>query len=267
MALKVGLIGCGAIGGPVLAALDAGEVPGAACVAVLVRRPRQGAEADPRLVTEADAFFAQAPELIVECAGHEALRQYGPAVATRGTDLMITSMGAFSDATLLAEMEDRARASGCKLILLSASIGALDALTAAREGGLDAVTVTVNSPPAALAESPAGELLDLDALSEPTVVYRGPVREGARLYPKNVNASAAVALAGLGLDRTELVIRADPEPTSHKFSVSATGAFGRFHFDCEFTIDEASRTKIAKIIPMAVIKSIRHYAGHLAIGA
>lgn len=266
MVIKVGLIGCGAIGGTVLAALDAGRVPGVACVAALVRRRRQGADADPRLVTDVDAFFASAPDLIVECAGHEALRQYGTRALSQGADLMITSMGAFSDPALLEAMERQATASAKKLILLSASIGALDILTAAREGGLDKVSVTVISPAAALRDSLAAEPLDLDRLTAPVPVYQGPVREGARLYPKNVNVAAAVSLAGLGLDETRLEIRADPDATTHKFVIEAAGAFGSFRFESEFTIDQASETKIAKVIPMAVIKSIRHYAGNVVIG-
>ncbi len=122
MVVRVGLIGCGAIGGPVLAALDDGRISGAVCVAALVQRPREGPDSDPRLTTNADDFFASTPDLIVECAGHEALRSYGVRALTEGSDLMITSMGAFGEPGLLEAMERAAETAAGKLILLSASI-------------------------------------------------------------------------------------------------------------------------------------------------
>ena len=42
----------------------------------------------------------------------------------------------------------------------------------------------------------AEALVDLDALTAAHTVFDGPVREGARLYPQNVNISAAAAIAG-----------------------------------------------------------------------
>ena len=57
MAIKVGLIGCGSIGHPVLTAMDSVEIAGVTCEAVLVRRSRSNVDLDPRLTPNADEFF------------------------------------------------------------------------------------------------------------------------------------------------------------------------------------------------------------------
>ena len=42
-------------------------------------------------------------------------------------------------------------------------------------------------------------------------MFDGTAREGARGFPTNVNVAAALSLAGIGPDRTQLEIWADPD--------------------------------------------------------
>jgi aspartate dehydrogenase len=98
------------------------------------------------------------------------------------------------------------------------------------------------------------------------VIYRGTVREGAARYPQNVNISAAVALAGIGLDRTELTIVADPTIQSHVIEIFAEGAFGSFRFS-EDVLPTAENPKTGRLVAMAVIKTLRQFAAPIVIGA
>ena len=59
---------------------------------------------------------------------------------------------------------------------------------------------------------------------------------------QNVNISAAVALAGIGLDRTQLLIVADPTIDTHVVEVEAAGAFGRYTFAEDVAISEHRKT-------------------------
>lgn len=98
------------------------------------------------------------------------------------------------------------------------------------QGGLEEVIVTVRKDPLSWKGTLAETQCDLDRLEASVTLYDGPVRKGARLYPENVNISAAVALAGIGLDRTRLVIAADPAITTHVVEIAASGRFGGFSF-------------------------------------
>ena len=89
---------------------------------------------------------------------------------------------------------------------------------------------------------------------------------GAARYPQNVNIAAATALAGLGLDRTRLVIVADPAITDHVVEIEAAGAFGRFVFREEVRPTE-DNPKTGKLVAMAVIKTLRQLASPVVIGA
>jgi aspartate dehydrogenase len=256
--VKLGLIGYGAIGKHVEAA-QLGDIE---LVSVLVKRPRN----DGRLTHEPDRFFAHRFDAVAECAGHGAVRAYGQRVLEADADLLVTSVGAFTDDALFDRLLAVARANGRRLILPSAGIGALDILSSAAVGGLERVTVTVRKDPSAWRGTVAETQIDLDTLSTPHVVFDGPVRDGARLYPQNVNISAAAAIAGLGLDRTRLVIVADPMIDTHIVELEAEGAFGRFAFREDVAISGENR-KTGKLVAMAMVKSIRQLASPLIVAA
>jgi aspartate dehydrogenase len=260
---RIGLMGLGAIGEQVAAAIEGGVLPDVRIAAALVRRKRDGSS--PFLVTnDADAFFAVDVDAVVEGAGHQAVRDHAERALKR-SDLLVTSVGALTDDGLRERLIATAKAHGHRLILPSAGIGALDTLSAAAIGGLDEVVMTVRKQPSAWFGTEAEQLVDLNALKEPALVYDGPVRDGARRYPQNVNISAAVALAGAGLDRTHLKIYADPTITTHVIEVRARGAFGSFTFVEDIAPTE-SNPKTGKIVGMAVVKAVRQLSSPLVIG-
>ena len=263
MTLRLGLIGHGAIGRHVEAALGRGQIENIDLVAALVRRPRDGAAL---LTHEPEHFFAQKYDAVAECAGHEAVHAYAVRTLESAADLLVTSVGAFTDDALFERVLAAAKANGRRLILPSAGIGALDILSAAAVGGLESVTVTVRKDPSAWKGTVAETLVDLDALTAPHIVFDGPVREGAKLYPQNVNISAAAAIAGIGLDRTRVVIVADPTITTHIVELEAVGAFGQFTFREDVAVSEENR-KTGKLVAMAMIKSVRQLASSLVVAA
>jgi aspartate dehydrogenase len=264
--MRLGVIGHGAIGREVVAAWRRGALgPAIEVAAVLVRRPRPGAD-DVLLTHRSERFLAGALDVVLECAGHQAVREHGTRCLAAGADLVLTSVGALVDEALHARLASAAAAAGRRLVIASAGIGALDILAAAAVGGLARVTVTVRKDPSAWYGTGAEGLCDLGALAAPLTLFDGSVREGAARYPQNVNISAAAALAGIGLDRTRLVIVVDPALRRHVVEIEAEGAFGRFVFteEVEPTRDNP---KTGTLVAMAVIKTIRQLAAPVVVGA
>ncbi|MBI1777937.1 MAG: aspartate dehydrogenase [Proteobacteria bacterium] len=259
------MIGLGAIGGQVLDAIESGALPGVSVPAVLVRRPRPPANRGPLITNDPERFFAHPFDAVLEGAGHESVRDHGERILDAGADLLVTSVGALADDLFRERLMEAARRNHRRLILPSAGIGALDILAGAAVGGLDHVEIVVRKQPEAWKGTPGETLVDLDRLTAPATLYEGPVREGAKAYPKNVNISAAVALAGIGLDRTRLTIVADPTITSHVVEVHARGAFGRFDF-VEDVVPTADNPKTGMLVGMAVIKAVRQLTQPMVIG-
>ncbi len=228
----VGIIGFGAIAQYVADRISTD--PGLNLGAVVVREGRQRAVSE-KLGDEVDVLSAiderqDSVNLIIDCAGHDGLRQHGVKALAAGIDLVTVSVGALADRVLYQSLLNTAKEAGSRLHLVTGAIGGLDALSAASVGGLDKVVYRGRKPPAGWIGSPADEILDLNGLSEEAVHFRGTARKAALGYPKNANVAAAVALAGAGFDRTEVELIADPSVKHNIHEIEVNGEFGHFHF-------------------------------------
>lgn len=223
----VAIIGFGAIARDLIDILTAQQSPPDR-LSVLVR-PERVAVVQKQLgeravvVAALGALLDARPSVVVECAGHGAVAEHGVAVLKSGADLIVASVGALADAELAGELLAAARASGAQCVLPAGAIGGIDALSAARLSGLTSVRYTGTKPPAAWAGTPAEDACDLYALRAPLLFFEGTAREAARLFPKNANVAATLALAGLGMDATRVHLVADPGTTenTHHFSVTS----------------------------------------------
>ena len=224
--MNIGLIGRGAIAQYVTAALNE---RGHHIEAVLLRPDRvtPGAAAEVGSVAALPANLG----LMIDCAGHEALMEYGPQILARGVDMITVSLGVLADPATDNALTRAAEAGGSKLHLASGAIGALDCLSAARVGKLTSVTYTGRKPPKGWKGSPAESKLELDALTGGSAIhFDGTARAAALEYPKNANVAAAVALAGLGFDDTRVQLIADSAIGQNIHEVTAEGDFGQFQF-------------------------------------
>lgn len=167
--------------------------------------------------------------LVVECAGHAALRTFGEQILAAGSDLLIASVGALADRALEDALRCGAEAGRSTLRIPAGALGGLDVLGAAKYAGLGSVVYTSRKAPAAWKGTAAEGMLDLNNLQEATTFHRTNARAAAALFPQNANVAAAVAFAGIGLDATEVVLVADPYTTGNRHELHASGGFGEIH--------------------------------------
>ena len=178
--------------------------------------------------TDVASLLADKPDAVAECASHVAVHDYGPAILEAGRDLIVISIGSLSDEALYTRLAQAATTGGARLVLPAGALGGIDALSAARLSGLESVVYTGRKPPKAWKGTPAEKLLALDTIKEPVVFFEGSARMAATVYPFNANVAATLAIAGIGLDNTQVRLVADPgiERNVHEFAVrSACGDF------------------------------------------
>jgi aspartate dehydrogenase len=255
----VGLIGCGGIAQDVLAVLRASPANGVSVIGALAR-PGRGEAARAKLceidvVESLDDLLARSPALVAEVAGQSAVAEHGSAVLRSGIDCLVISVGALADPSLLARLRSAAQDGNSRILLPAGAIGGIDAIAAMRVAGLTSVRYRSRKPPAAWRGSPAENLVDLDGLTRRTVLYKGTAGEAALLYPQNANVAAAVALAGLGFDATEVELVADPDAAGNIHEIEAEGEAGRFAIQLH---GKASRTnpKTSALAALSVARAL-----------
>lgn len=239
MIKRVALIGVGAIARIALEKLKEQDPDGNVRVIGALVRENRRAEAQAllgesaRVVTTVDELIRLTPNVVVECAGQGAVEEYGDAVLRAGIDLMIISSGALADTAVRERLLAAARLVDRHIIIPSGAVAGIDGLCALRIGGLESVRYTSTKPPGAWKGTPAEDAFELETIDGPTVLFEGPASEAARLYPKNANLAATVALAGIGMERTEIRLVADPAVAPTNVGrIEAKGAFGSLSVEC-----------------------------------
>jgi aspartate dehydrogenase len=257
---SVALIGCGGIAQDVVAALRGNGAGETVRIVGALARPGKGDKARERLrditIVEAlDELLAHRPDVVAEVAGQGAVAEHGEAVLRRGFDCLVISVGALADEKLYARLKAAAQEGASRILLPAGAIGGIDAIAAMRVAGLTKVTYRSRKPPAAWRGSPAEKVADLDALKQRTVLYKGTAGEAALLYPQNANVAAAVALAGLGFEATEVELVADPDAPGNVHEIEAEGAAGRFAIQLQGK-PSRSNPKTSALAAMSVARAL-----------
>lgn len=263
----IGLIGFGAIGAEVAADLAASQDPQFDLVIML----RSGS---PRLhklplgataVVDLPSLLAFKPDLVVEAAGVEAAKSVAPVCLEAGIATLVSSIGVLADDGFLASLTRAARASGVKLLLPSGAVGALDYLAAVKRIPGTDVIYESRKPPAAWADELAKRGLDPEALSEPLTLFSGAAREAARLYPKNLNVAATLALAGIGMDGTQVSVVVDPAVSGNIHTIRVEGPAGRFEATIA-NLPSPANPKTSWVVAKSIVATIEKFFAPVVVG-
>ena len=190
------------------------------------RVPRTNLPAGAVLITEPSELGALAPDVVAEAASRESVGPWGHAALNAHADFIVSSVSALADELLLASLSAATTAAG-RLHIQPGALAGIDALAAAKVMGIDAVEHRIVKPPAAWLGTPAEALCALDSLAEAETFFLGSASEAASAFPKNANVAMTTALAGIGPERTQITLVADPTATTNRHEVLAYGAFGQ----------------------------------------
>jgi aspartate dehydrogenase len=165
------------------------------------------------------------------------------------------------------DLVDLARRHGGRILVPTGALLGLDAVQAAAVGNIDRVHMITRKPPNGLDGAPylIEHNIAVAGLAEPKRVFIGTAREAARGFPANVNVAAALALAGIGPDRTTIEIWADPgiDRNIHRIEVEADAA--RLSLQIE-NVPSVENPKTGRLTPLSVIALLRKLGSPLAIG-
>ena len=230
----------------------------------------------PAANIQAVAEVPAGAKLALECAGHEALTQHVLPALARGIECAVLSVGALAEIGLPERLADAATQGGTQVHLLSGAIGGIEALAAARIAGLSEVTYTGRKPPSswatvAVESHPVNLPISESKLAFPhvnhtqlAIILEASARQAARLYPNNANVAATIALAGLGLDATQVRLISDPGVTENVHEIHAKGAFGEMKIEMRGK-PLADNPKTSALTVLSALRFLHNRAGSITI--
>jgi aspartate dehydrogenase len=222
--MKLGIIGCGAIGTDVAKAADTMkdiekiylfDINNATATKLCSLLKKASVKPVDEFLEDVDVVF--------EAASQQAVSQYAAEVLEAGKDIIIMSIGSLFNDTLRKKLETLARKHQRKIYLPSGAVCGIDGVLAASIEKLDSVTLVTTKPPASLGKS----------VEERTMIFKGTARDAVKQFPRNINVAACLSLAGVGFDETKVEIVADPVETRISHKILAHGRFGRLRAEVE----------------------------------
>lgn len=226
---RLGIIGFGAIGARLARFFASGE-HGPKTSAILVRDHQlssaRAVAPEAKVCTNLESFLEASPSVVAECASAPTLVALGPRLLEAGCDLIPLSLGAFADEGQQLRLFNAAASGPGRLEIPAGALGSIGFLAGAREHELEKVTVTVAYPTKRWKSMGALRFMDLDQVLVPKAFLEASAREVARLFPGHLNVVTGAGLAGLGLDRTHVVLVADPTITQAWFQIEAISGSG-----------------------------------------
>ncbi len=267
MTLTVAIGGFGAIGKSVAERLDLGiEELELTAVSARDRMRAEAAMADfvRKVPVMPLAKLGEHADVVVECAPAAVLRDLTEPALGRGRIVMVLSCGALLDNF---DLVDLARRAGGRILVPTGALLGLDAVVAAAEGGIQSVTLITRKPPRGLLGAPylEGNGIDITGLIRPKRVFAGTAREAARGFPANVNVAAALALAGIGPERTMVEIWADPGVTRNIHRIEVDAAAARLSMQIE-NVPSDDNPRTGRLTALSVIAALKKLVSPLAIG-
>ena len=255
--MKIGLIGAGAIGQYLLKYINGKHHEKMEITSVLVRDFDKYAhlqkEYRMNLYTDIDEFIDSEIDIIVEAANVSVAVDLLPKIIKR-KEVMLISVGALANQETLNLVEQSDNRS---LHLPSGAIGGLDLIQNAKGlGNLDSVSLTTRKAALSLID----ELPDKEM-----IVFEGPASEAIDKYPKNMNVSIVLSLAGLGMEHTKVTLIADPNVDKNIHTIHATGNFGEMELTVK-NVPLLENPKTSSLAALSVFSTLERLAEKVKIG-
>lgn len=258
--MNIGLIGAGAIANFLLEKVNHNEQEHLQINSIYVRNREKYQELESKygvtLYTDLDAFLDSGIDIVVEAATVEVVKNLLPTIIKK-KDVAIISIGAFVDEELLANITNLANEYNHEVYLPSGGIGGLDLVQNANAlGTLTSATLTTRKPAHSLVN---------EEITEEKVVFDGKAADAIKEFPKNVNVSIVLSLAGIGIEETRMRLIADPTIDKNIHQVEIAGDFGQ----ATLTITNnplPSNPKTSYLAAMSILATLKRVGNKIRIG-
>jgi len=259
---RIGLLGCGTIGTEIALAVDSGRIPGKLTHVFDFSKDKSMSlvtklKNKPEITENAGLLAAASNDIIVEAASQDAVRDNALSILQSRKDLMIMSVGALLDESILDIIVQACKDFKRSVYLPSGAIIGLDGIRSVKNELESIILITTKNPRALKgAKFFESNNIDIENITEPVTIFEGNAQEAVRLFPTNINVAALLSLVGLGSLNTKVQIIADPLTDKNIHEITAQGKFGKFTIKIE-NVPSIINPKTSKLAILSAIECLR----------
>ncbi|MBW2975147.1 aspartate dehydrogenase [Candidatus Woesearchaeota archaeon] len=262
--MKIGVIGCGAIGSVLCRFIDE-ELEDSELAAVCdvdkekVKNLAGSLKCRPAICDIDDLI--KKSELVVEAVGTSIVKSLLEKCIKNKKHLMVMSVGG-----IIQNMEllDRLTA---RLFVPSGAICGIDGVKAAAIEKIESATITSTKSPKSLEGAPyiLENKIDLNKIKKKTMIFEGNALEAIKGFPKNVNVSAVLSLAGIGAEKTRVKVVVDPDIRRNMHEIEVIGSFGKLYTRTENVLSPLN-PKTSHMAVLGACATLKRLTGFLKVG-
>ncbi len=213
--LKIGIVGCGAIGTSLAKAIVSNFANQAELTALYDIKENRASYLAKKLKARTVVccsleHLIEKTNLVIEAADAGSCLSIAKRVLRKGRDIIIMSVGGIIDH--VKQLETLAERKNAHIYIPSGAICGVDSLKAVSHNKVKKIILTTRKNPRSFKDTEyiRKRGIRLDKIKRDTVLFSGNARQAIRLFPQNINVAATLSIAGIGRSKTRVKIVASP---------------------------------------------------------
>lgn len=261
--LKIGIVGCGAIGSSLAKVITKDLTDQATLVALYdidIKKGRNLSKDVSRSNISVNnlSSLIDKSQFVIEAASSKSSWEIAKNVLIKGRDTMIMSVGGI--AGNFKELSRLAKKNNCKVYIPSGAISGIDALKAAKQGRLNKVTLTTRKNPLSFkgVKYIEDNGIKINQIKKDRVIFYGSAKKAVGYFPQNINVAGILSMAGMGLDKTLVKIIASPKVHKNIHEIEIESQAGRIFTRTENILhpENPKTSYLAYLSAVAILKQI-----------
>ncbi|MFY9402240.1 MAG: aspartate dehydrogenase [Candidatus Omnitrophota bacterium] len=261
--LKIGIVGCGAIGSSLATYITrnlklSAELSGLYDLDNLKSESLAKKIGRKKVASKSLKSLVCASNLVIESASAESSFSIASVALKARKDILIMSVGGIAHKIHL--LRKIAYRNNCKVYLPSGALSGVDALKASNISRVRSVTLVTTKNPLSFkgVKYIEDRKIKLLNLKKKRILFCGRALDAVKYFPQNINVAAILSLSGLGLRKTRVKIIASPKVKKNIHEVWVRSDAGNFYTRTENIPhpDNPKTSYLAVLSAIAVLKGI-----------
>ncbi len=267
--VRVGVLGCGAIGSRIARSIGPECGHGAVVSAVFDINPAKSQQLQKFLrqkdiIRSSYSDFLLHCDFMVEAVNAPDTHHLVKEAVMAKKDVLIMSVGKFIDDSSVLAL---AAKYGVKLLIPSGAVAGIDAIKSASLGKIHKLVLTTRKPIYGFADNAylQARRINLSQIRKETILFEGSVGQAVKCFPQNINVAATIALASGCMDKLKIRIITSGDLKVNAHEIEVVGEFGRLVTKTENVVCP-DNPKTSYLAVLSAIQTLKEHVMGVRIG-